>query len=106
MEALTRGLSLVVIMPACRKIRVLGSILGQASRVQTETYTKRQPTHHDHLPSLLLGDEGQRIEIVYGEEKIFCTRPSRVTKAVQKYLVPARQAKRTNQRRTPFIGTL
>ncbi len=31
------------------------------------------------------------IEIVYGEEKIFCTEPTRATKAEQKSLVPARK---------------
>ncbi len=31
------------------------------------------------------------IEIVYNEEKIFCTEPTRATKAEQKSLVPARK---------------
>jgi hypothetical protein len=34
------------------------------------------------------------IEIVYGEEKIFCTRPIRAAKTEQKSLLPATQAKK------------
>ncbi len=37
--------------------------------------------------------------------KIFCTGPTRAAKAEQKFLVPALQAWRTNQERTPFIST-
>ncbi len=48
----------------------------------------------------------QRIEIVYSEEKKFCTWPTRAAKAGQKYLVPARQAQRTNQGRTSFVYTI
>jgi hypothetical protein len=59
------------------------------------THTKRQATRHGCLPSLL-GDEDIGIEIVYGEEKIFCTEPSRAAKAGPKSLVPA-QAQQTNQ---------
>jgi hypothetical protein len=50
------------------------------------------------------GDKG--IEIVYGEEKIFCTGPPRAAKAEQKSLVPARQGQRTNQGKTPFYCIL
>jgi hypothetical protein len=50
------------------------------------------------------GDKG--IEIVYGEEKISCTGSPRAAKAEQKSLVPARQAQRTNQGRTPFTCIL
>ncbi len=39
-------------------------------------------------------------------KKTFCTGPNRAAKAEQKSLVPARQAQRTNQERTPFICTL
>ncbi len=55
-----------------------------------ETHTKRQATQHGYLylPSLL-GDGDKGIEIVYGEEKIFCARPNRAAKAEQKSLVPA-----------------
>ncbi len=44
--------------------------------------------------------------MVYGEEKLFCTGPTRAAKAEQKSLVPARQAQRSKQGRTPFICTL
>jgi hypothetical protein len=40
--------------------------------VQPETHTKRQATQHGSLSSLL-GDGNKRIEIVNGEEKLFCT---------------------------------
>jgi hypothetical protein len=70
-----------------------------------ETHTKRQATQHDCLPSLL-GDGDKLIEIVYGGEKIFLTMPTRAAKAGRKSIVPARQAQRTNQGRTPFICTL
>jgi hypothetical protein len=42
----------------------------------SETHTKRQATQHGCLPSL--PDKG--IEIVYGEEEIFCTEPTRAAK--------------------------
>jgi hypothetical protein len=51
------------------------------------------------MPSLL-GDEDKLIEIVYGEEKIFCTGLNREAKAGQKSLVPARRVQWTNQGRT------
>ena len=73
-------------------------------RFRPEKYTKRQATQQNCLPSLLVdGDKG--IEIVYCEEKIFCSGPTRAAKAEQKCLVPARLAQRTNQGRTPFICT-
>ncbi len=43
---------------------------------------------------------------MYGEKKRFCTWPTRAAKAEQKSLVLAWHAQRTNQGRTPFIGTL
>ncbi len=43
---------------------------------------------------------------MYGEEKIFCTGPTRAAKADQKSLVPARQTQRTNQGRNPVICSL
>jgi hypothetical protein len=46
---------------------------------------------HGCLPNLL-GDRDKGMEIVYGEEKLFCTVPTRAAKAEQKTLVPARQA--------------
>jgi hypothetical protein len=51
-----------------------------------------------------MGDKG--IEIVFVEQKIFCTGPTRAAKAEPKSLVPARQAQRTNQGRTPYSRTL
>jgi hypothetical protein len=48
----------------------------------------------------------QKVEIVYGEEIIFCTRPTRAAQAEQKSLVPARQAQQTKHGRTPLICTL
>jgi hypothetical protein len=56
------------------------------------------------LPSLLgVGHKG--IEIMYCtvRKNILCTGPIRAAKAEQKSLVPALQAPRTNQERTPFI---
>ncbi len=61
------------------------------SRLETEINTKRQATQHGCLPSLL-GDGDKDIEVVYGEEKIFGTGPTRADKAEKKSLVPARQA--------------
>ncbi len=83
----------------------ISHIPKQGSWVPPETHTKRQATHHDCLPSLL-GDGDKGIEIVYGEEKIFCTGPTRASKAEQKSLLPARQAQRTNQESAPFICPL
>jgi hypothetical protein len=70
-----------------------------------ETHTKRQATQHDCLPSLL-GDGDEGSAIVYGEDKIFCTGPTRAAKPEQRSLVPVRKAQRNNQGRTPFICTL
>ncbi len=50
------------------------------------------------------GDEG--IEIVYGENKIFCTGPTRAAKAELKFLVAALQALQNKQGRTSFFCTL
>jgi hypothetical protein len=61
-----------------------------------ETYTKRQATQHGCLPSLL-GERHKENEIVYGEEKIFCTGLTRAAKAEQKSLVLAGYAQRTNE---------
>ncbi len=47
---------------------------------ERETHTKRQATQHGCLASLL-GDWENRIEIVYNEEKIYCTGPKRAAKA-------------------------
>jgi hypothetical protein len=47
---------------------------------EPETYTNRQASHHGCLPSLL-SDGEKGIEIVYGEEKIFCTGLTRAAKA-------------------------
>ncbi len=44
----------------------------------------------------MLGDVDKGIEKVCGEEKIFCTGPTRAAKAEQKSLLPSRQAQ-TNQ---------
>ncbi len=49
---------------------------------------------HGCLPNLL-GDRDKGMEIVYDEEIIFCTVPTRAAKAEQKSLVPARQAQHT-----------
>jgi hypothetical protein len=63
-----------------------------------ETHTMRQATQHGWLASLL-GDGDKGTEIVYGEEKnIFLGRLDQPKQ--NKYLVPARQAQRTNQERT------
>ncbi len=55
-----------------------------------ETHTKRQATKHGCLPSLP-GDGDKGIEIVYLQitmrKKVFCTRPTRASKAKQKYHV-------------------
>ncbi len=57
-------------------------------------------------PARLPGRWAQGIKIVYGEEIIFCTEPTRAAKAEKQSLGPARQAQRTNQGRIPFICTL
>ncbi len=50
---------------------------------KSETHTKRQATQHGWMPGLL-GDGDKEIEIVFGEEKIFCTGPTSAAKAEQK----------------------
>jgi hypothetical protein len=50
-------------------------------KLQADPHTERQATQHGFLPSLLC-DGDKEIEIVYGEEIIFCT----AAKAEQKYL--------------------
>jgi hypothetical protein len=76
-------------------------IFTVVSMIPPETHTKRQATQQGCLPSLL-GDGDKGIEIVYCEEKnILCTGPTRAAKEEQKSLVPAGQAQRTNQKKTP-----
>ncbi len=68
------------------------------------THIQRKAALHDCLPGLLgVGDTF--IEIVCREEKNNLSRLTRAAKAEQKSLVPARQAKWTNQGGTPFICT-
>ena len=54
-------------------------------------HTNIQATQQGCLPSLL-GDGNKGIEIMYGEEKIFFSGPTRASKAEQKSLVPTKQA--------------
>jgi hypothetical protein len=71
-----------------------------------ETHTRRQATQHGCMPSLL-GDGDKVMEKVYGEEKkYFVFALIRAAGAEKKFRVPARQAQRTNQERTPFICPL
>jgi hypothetical protein len=58
------------------------------------------------LPAQFAGHWGKGGEIVYGEEKLFCTGLTRAAKGEQKSLVPARQAKCDQPRKDPFIFTL
>ncbi len=59
------------------------------------------------LPVLLAGRWGtNELKQWPVRKKIFCTGPTRGAKAGQKSLVPARQAQRNNQGRTPFIFVL
>jgi hypothetical protein len=51
----------------------------------------------------LLGDVDKGIEIMYGEEKIFCTGLARAAKAAQKSLLPARQAQPTKEGHLSFV---
>jgi hypothetical protein len=67
-----------------------------------EIHKKRQATRHDCLPSLL-GDGDKAIEIVYGEEKIFFSGPTRAAKAEQKFFVPARRTQQTNHGPLSFV---
>ncbi len=85
-------------------MRPAGITVYKSSWLLSETHTKRQATQHDFMPSLL-GDDGTK-GIVYGEEKIFCTVPTRAAKQEQKSLVPLYQAEQTKQGRTPVICTL
>jgi hypothetical protein len=57
--------------------------MGSCPLNRKHKHTKRQATQHDCLPSLL-GDGDKEIEKVYGEEKIFCTGPTRTAKSEQK----------------------
>jgi hypothetical protein len=50
-----------------------------------------------------MGSVDKGIEIVYGEEKIFGTGPTRAAKAEQKSLVPTRQALRTKKENFSFV---
>ncbi len=67
---------------------------------------KRQATQHGCLPSLLGDGDIKRIKIMRGSKNIFCTGLTRVAKAEQKSLVPARHAQWTYQGRTPSTCTL
>ncbi len=67
--------------------------------------TQRQATQHACLPSLY-GDWEKGIEIVYGEENIFCTGPTRAAKTEQKSFLQARRVQRSNKEWIPFICTL
>ncbi len=66
--------------------------LRDKRRTELETHTKRQATQHGCL-SILLDDGDKVMEIVYGEEKIFCTGPNRTAETEQKSHVSARQDK-------------
>ncbi len=73
--------------------------------MKPETQTKRQVTQNGCLHSLLgykKRDKG--IEKVYGEENntVFCTGLTRLAQAEHKYLVPVREAQRTNREGTLF----
>ncbi len=81
-------------------IELVKKLIVNGAKCRTETHTMRQASQHVCLPSLL-GDGDKWIKIVYGD--VFYTGPTRAAKARQKSLVLARQAKLTNQRRTPFI---
>ncbi len=55
--------------------------IARYADVLPETHIQRQAALHDRLP-WLLGDDGDTsIEIVYGEEKLFCTGLTRAAKA-------------------------
>jgi hypothetical protein len=62
---------------------------------------QRQATQHGCLPGLL-GDGDKGNEIVYGEEKLFCTGPTRAAKA-ERTLVLARQAQLTKEGPLSFV---
>ncbi len=74
---------------------------SQPGRRHGSTRAMTLPVTRD--PAQLAGWWGKGIEIVYSEEKVFGTGPTRAAKAEQKFLALARQAQRTNQGKTPFI---
>ena len=53
--------------------------------LSSETHTKRQATQNGFLPSLL-GDGDKIIDIMFGEEKIYCSRTTRAAKEEQNLL--------------------
>ncbi len=77
--------------------------LAIAHWVIPETPNKRQATQHGCMPNLL-GDGDKGIEIVDGEDKIFCSWPTRAAKARQEnnLLYWHNKANEPNQERTPF----
>jgi hypothetical protein len=62
---------------AIKVLNIRGVLSKDELLVQPERHAKRQVTQHGSLPSFL-GDGDKGMEIVYGEEKIFCTGPSEV----------------------------
>jgi hypothetical protein len=54
-------------------------VAWEMAMTQPETHTKRQATQHGCLPSLM-GDGDKGIEILYSEEKVICTKPTRAAK--------------------------
>jgi hypothetical protein len=72
------------------------------SVIKSGLETQRQATQHD-CPPRLLGAEAKKVKNCAVRKIIFCTG---LTRAGQQSIVPARQAQRTNQGRTPFICTL
>ncbi len=66
-----------------------------------DTHTKRQATQHGCLPSLL-GDGDKCIEIVYGEEKIFYTGPTRADKTEQKFSSTGTTGPTNKPKKDPF----
>ncbi len=55
----------------------LYNIIKDFQKAAPETHTERQVTQHGCLPAC------KGIEIVYGEEKIFCTGPTRAEQPMQ-----------------------
>ncbi len=68
---------------------------GDHAESAPETHTRRQASQHGCLPSLLY--DGNKGKSVRGGKKYFVFALTRAAKAEQKFLVPARQAQRTNQ---------
>jgi hypothetical protein len=67
----------------------------------SETRTKRRATQHDCLPSML--DNVGKIEIVYGEEKIFCTGSTiKSSKTQDKILFQHDKPNEQQPRKDPF----